>query len=174
MQTVNDLLVGAWRTNARVTSFFVEGLPAPLWTMAVPEMPRRTIRGIAAHLHNSRARWIRTLGTEHGVAAPALVNAHRASKRDVITALRQSGDGIEAILELGLAAGGQVPLSRAYVWRNLPLDVGHVLTYFVAHEGHHRGQLVMAARQLGHRLPRAVVDGIWQWNVRSREHARVR
>ena len=174
MQTLNDSLIGAWRTNARVTSFLVEGLPAALWPMPVPHMTRRTVRGIAVHLHNSRARWIRTLGTEHGVRAPELLSPHRASKREVIAALRQSSDGIEALLALGLAAGGDVPPSRAYVWRNLPLDVGHVLTYFVAHEGHHRGQLVLAARQLGLRLPRPVVDGLWQWNVRSREHRRHR
>ncbi len=170
MRTFNDILVGAWRTNARVTSFLVEGLPPALWPLAVPDMPRRTVRGIAVHLHNSRARWIRTLGAEHGVRAPALLSPHRASKREVVAALRRSSDGIEALLALGLAAGGDVPPSRAYAWRNLPLDVGHVLTYFVAHEGHHRGQLVMVARQLGLRLPRPVVDGLWQWQVRSREH----
>jgi uncharacterized damage-inducible protein DinB len=49
------------------------------------------------------------------------------------------------------------------VWRNLALDVGHVLTYFVAHEGHHRGQIVMVARQTGHRLPASVTADLWQW-----------
>jgi uncharacterized damage-inducible protein DinB len=44
--------------------------------------------------------------------------------------------------------------------------VHHVLTYFVAHEAHHRGQIVMVARQTGHRLPRAVIDGLWQWKGR--------
>jgi uncharacterized damage-inducible protein DinB len=47
--------------------------------------------------------------------------------------------------------------------------VGHVLAYFVAHEAHHRGQLVMAARAMGHRLPAAVGDGLWQWTTRWRE-----
>jgi uncharacterized damage-inducible protein DinB len=56
---------------------------------------------------------------------------------------------------------------------DLPLDVGHVLTYFVAHEGHHRGQLVMLARESGHRLPREVSDGLWQWNRLSREPGRL-
>jgi uncharacterized damage-inducible protein DinB len=55
------------------------------------------------------------------------------------------------------------------VWRNLPLDVGHVLAYFVAHEAHHRGQIVMAARQLGLRLPPAVVNDLWQWTRITRE-----
>ena len=48
-------------------------------------------------------------------------------------------------------------------------DVGHVLAYFVAHEGHHRGQIVMLARQLGHRLPVSTTSGLWQWTKFSRE-----
>ena len=35
---------------------------------------------------------------------------------------------MEELLELGFAAGGVLPPSKGYVWRNLPLDVGHVLT----------------------------------------------
>jgi uncharacterized damage-inducible protein DinB len=70
---------------------------------------------------------------------------------------------MEALLELGLDSGGNVPPSKGYVWRNLALDVGHVLTYFVGHEAHHRGQIVMVARQTGHRLPSAITDGLWQW-----------
>jgi uncharacterized damage-inducible protein DinB len=62
-----------------------------------------------------------------------------------------------------LEAGGRVPATAKYVWRNLPLDVGHVLSYFVAHEAHHRGQLMLVARQLGVRLPRQVVDRMWWW-----------
>jgi uncharacterized damage-inducible protein DinB len=162
-------ILAAWRTNCRVTAYLVEHLPAALWNEAVPGAPARTVRTIAAHLHNSRARWIRTLGSEHGIVAPALVDLRRVTRAQLLRALPSSARGIEQILELGISAGGEVPPSRGYVWRNLPLDVGHVLTYFVAHEAHHRGHLVAIARQLGHRLPQEVTNGLWQWTTRTRE-----
>jgi uncharacterized damage-inducible protein DinB len=162
-------ILASWRTNCRVTEFLIEHLPAPLWDETIPGGSARTVRMIAAHFHNGRARWIRTLGREHGIVAPALVNPRKVTRAQLLVALRRSAKGIEALLRLGLGAGGCVPPSRGYAWRNLPLDVGHVLTYFVAHEGHHRGQLVLVARQLGHRLPAAVSNGLWQWTTRVRE-----
>lgn len=177
MAPVPDLrptVLAAWRTNSLVTARFVEQLPAVLWDAPIPGVPRRTIRTIAAHLHNARSSWVRTLGQAHGIPVPALVDLRRVTRRGLLTALTRSSRGIEALLEWGIAAGGQIPPSRAYVWRNLPLDVGHVLAYFVAHEGHHRGQIVMVARQLGHRLPPEVVNGLWQWTARVREWKRAR
>jgi uncharacterized damage-inducible protein DinB len=169
-----DSVLQAWRTNCRATEFLLEGLPADLWPMAIPGAPRRTFRSVGVHLHNATARWVRTLGQEHGIAAPARVDPHRATLRQVLVARRLSARGIEQVLALGVASGGRIPPSRGYTWRNLPLDVGHVLAYFVAHDAHHRGQIILAARALGHRLPSAVTDGVWQWSAFARERGRVR
>jgi uncharacterized damage-inducible protein DinB len=163
------MLLAAWRTNSRVTAYLVERLPAALWDAQVPGAPGRTVRMIAGHLHNARCMWLKTLGQEHGIAVPASVDRHKVTRQQLLSALKRSSKGIEALLELGLAGGGHVPPSKAYVWRNLPLDVPHVLSYFVAHEGHHRGQIVMLARQLGHRLPNDVSGGLWQWTKRTQE-----
>jgi uncharacterized damage-inducible protein DinB len=164
-QPLQASLLAAWQTNNRVTVQLIERLPPALWKLGVPGTPKRTIRAIAAHLHNSRCGWVRTLGREHGITAPARVDYHRVTPRQLVAALKRSCTGIEDILKLGFAANGQVPPSKGYVWRNLSLDVGHVLTYFVAHEAHHRGQIVMVARQTGHRLPAATIGGIWQWKI---------
>lgn len=164
-----SMVLAAWRTNSRVTSYLIERLPAELWDQPIPGSPRRTVRAIAAHFHNSRVRWLRTLGEENGIRVPALVNPRTVTRRALLAALKQSGAGMESLLDLGIAANGVVPSTTRYVWRNLPLDVAHVLTYFVAHEGHHRGQIVMLARQLGHRLPDEISGGLWQWHKRSQE-----
>ena len=156
-------LLAAWRTNNRVTTQLIQRLPPALWDVRVPEAPGRTIRAIAAHLHNARCMWVKTLGREHGITAPTRVDHRRVAPRQLAAALKRSSAGIEALLELGFASQGRVPPSKGYVWRNLSLDVGHVLTYFVAHEAHHRGQIVMIARQTGHRLSRTITARLWWW-----------
>ncbi len=166
-----DARLAAWGTTCRVTEFLVERIPAPLWRSPIPGIPTRTMRSIAAHLHNARCSWIRTLGSEHGIFPPARVDHRAVTPAQLVAALRRSGRGIAALLELGIRHGGRVPPTKAYVWRNLPLDVDHFLTYFVAHEAHHRGQLVMAARQLGTRLPPSITGGIWEWRTRLSEAA---
>src|SRR5262249_55186304 len=128
-----------------------------------------TIRMLAGHLHNARCMWIKTLGAPHGIAVPPSVNRHRVTRVQLIRALKRSGRGIANLLTLGLKRDGRIPPTAAYAWRNLPLDVGHVLTYFVAHEAYHRGQIVLAARQLGHRLPAEVRNGLWQWTKQVKE-----
>jgi len=124
---------------------------------------------ILGHIHNARCMWIKTLGKEHGIAVPQSVNRHKVGPKELIPALNRSSRGIVSLLRLGFEHGGVIPVSSSYTWRNLPLDVAHVLTYFVAHEGHHRGQIVMLARQLGYRLPVEITGGLWHWLKRSKE-----
>jgi uncharacterized damage-inducible protein DinB len=96
---------------------------------------------------------------------PASVDGRTVRPAELKRALKRSSDGMIALIRLGVARGGSVPPSA---WQNFPTDLMHFVTYFVAHEAHHRGQLCMLARQLGHRLPAEVTGGIWQWKKLNR------
>ena len=159
-------IIAAWRTNNRATTYLVEQLPPAVWSRQVPGISRLTVGMIAAHIHNSRCRWIRSIGARHGVKVPLLAAARRVQPRELVRALSRSSKGMIELIALGVARGGRVPRAT---WQNFPTDLEHFLSYFVAHEAHHRGQLLMAARQLGHRLPRAVAGGVWQWTRFARE-----
>jgi hypothetical protein len=159
-------LIAAWRTNNRATVYLVEHFPPSVWSSQVPGIPRLTPGMIAAHLHNSRCRWIKSLGAPHGITVPRLVDLRRVRPAELVRALSRSSEGMIELIELGIASGGRVPRAT---WQNFPTDMEHFLSYFAAHEGHHRGQLCMVARQLGQRLPQSVTAGIWQWTRRSRE-----
>ena len=159
-------MIAAWRTNNRATVFLVEHLPLAVWASPVPGIPRLTVGMIAAHIHNSRCGWIKSLGARHGIKAPTRVNLRRVRPPELVKAFARSSEGMVRLIELGMAHGGQVPRAS---WQNFPTDLDHFLSYFAAHEGHHRGQLCMVVRQLGQRLPGKVTGGLWQWTRFSRE-----
>ena len=166
MQMDIEQLIDAWHTNHRVTAYLIENLPPELWPMNVPGSPRRTIRSLAAHFHNSRCMWIKSIGARHGVAVPRSVDVRTVRPAALLRALEHSSEGMIDLIRLGAERGGSIP---AATWQNFPTDLVHFLNYFVAHEAHHRGQLCLLARQLGHRLPGDVTAGLWQWKTRSRE-----
>jgi uncharacterized damage-inducible protein DinB len=165
---MRDVLQTAWETNNRVNIFLIEHLPPELWEAKLPGIPRKTFRTLCCHLHNVRCSWIKVLGEEFSIKTPQRIDKTTATPKQLASALQLSGAGIASLLDVGCDHNGVIPTSSAYVWRNLPLDVTRVLTYFVAHEAHHRGQIVILARQSGHPLPKDVADGLWQWTKLSK------
>jgi uncharacterized damage-inducible protein DinB len=110
--------------------------------------------------------WIKMIGARHGVTVPRTVDGRSVRPTSLVRALDRSSRAMIDLIRLGAARGGEIPPAA---WQNFPTDLVHFLSYFVAHEAHHRGQLVMLARQLGHRLPDEITAGLWQWKKRAQE-----
>src|SRR5262245_28643185 len=91
---LRSAVTGAWATNQRTTVFLIERIPPALWNAPASEARQRTVRSIAAHLHNSRRQWLRTLGEEHGIAIPDRVDPKTVTRRALISALGRSGRGM--------------------------------------------------------------------------------
>ena len=162
-------LVAAWQTSNRVTEFLFENLPNELWNEKIPGAPRKTVRMIAGHIHNARCMWIKMIGKRYGIASPKSVDRRLVSRRTLLSALRRSNSAIIELINVGLNENGT--LGFDVPWMNMPADVTHFICYLIAHEAHHRGQIVLVARALHHRLPAEVTNGLWQWKKRHNEIA---
>ncbi len=151
-----DAFLQAYAAHDRVTDYLLEHIPEEAWR-AEPE-EGRSIAAIVAHMHNVRVMWLKSAKAE---TIPAQLDRHTVTRDEARSALAQSRDAIVTLLRGAFAGNGKV--------RNFPPDVAHFFVYQVAHDAHHRGQICMLARQLGHRLPQAATIGMWDFGKRSRE-----
>ncbi|GJG86529.1 hypothetical protein tb265_17100 [Gemmatimonadetes bacterium T265] len=117
----------------------------------------RTIAAVVAHVHAVRGMWLKAVGGE----VPAPLDAAAATRADALEALGESHAALRAVLAAALAGDGRV--------KGFKPDVVGFVAYFVAHEAHHRGQIAMLARQVGHPLPKAAGFGMWEWGARGKE-----
>jgi uncharacterized damage-inducible protein DinB len=169
MEMDNAILDG-WRANSRATSYLVENLPADAWQAALPDSPRKTIRSIAAHLHNSRRLWFKSLAKFDSFRMPARVDPIKVAPAALLKALESSHRQMLRLLEAGIENGGDFPgVTSRFIWGAMPRNVLLFLAYAVSHEAHHRGQILLVARVAGHRLPSKLAGGLWQWSSRLRE-----
>ena len=155
--------LNTWKTTHQVSRYLIRNIPPDLWNKRIPGYPRKTIGMLAIHLHNARCMWIKSIAKEKLTR----IDPRQGTRKELIVALNQSHKAMLKLLGDCIAHGGQL-ISKP-PWLNFPNDVMHLLTYFVAHEGHHRGQIIMAARQLDRPFTTDVIAGLWQWTKRLKE-----
>ncbi len=151
-------LVVAWKTSARVTEYLLDHLDATLWRAEPPGEKGRTIASIFAHLHNVR-HMLLVQAKARGV--PSKLDRHRTTAVQARAALSDRADAIAAVLESAAGSGG--PRAQLSAGR------GRVFSAAVTHEAHHRGQIAMLARQVGHPLSPEAMPGMWEPGKRRKE-----
>ena len=81
-----------------------------------------------------------------------------ASKADTLKALDQSHEAISKVVGLALKSDGKIA--------NFKAGAAPFLSYLMTHDAHHRGQICLMAKQVGHPLGATVGYGMWEWSKR--------
>jgi len=146
--------------NDRMNQILIEHLDPAAW-IARPPGKVRTIAAIFTHMHNVRAKWVRL--TAPHLKVPKQLNRAHCTPQQARAGLAESAARCTEMLAEALGDRGRVEKFRRDGWAP-PFPVGvEMLCYMLAHESHHRGQVLMLTHQLGFPLPYEVADGIWNW-----------
>ena len=149
-------MLHAFDTNDRINQYMLENLPAEAWRAAPPEGKGRTIAAIVAHMHNVRVMWLKAAKTTD---IPSQVERDKVTTTQASKALEQSRAALAVVIKTALEGDGRVKGFRP--------DVAGFVGYLIAHDAHHRGQICMLARQVGHPLSQKAMFGMWEWGSRS-------
>jgi len=79
------------------------------------------------------------------------------TKKVILDAFEKSTAAISTVLTKGFETGkirGFKPHAQAF------------LGYMIAHEAHHRGQIIIALKENGHLPDKKILYGLWEWGAR--------
>jgi len=148
-------LLNAFETNDRINTYLIENLPAAAWRAKPADGKGRTIAAIVAHMHNVRVMWLKGAKAND---IPAQLDRATVTPAQAAKGMASSCEALRALISTSLNSDGRV--------RNFRPDVAGFIGYLIAHDAHHRGQVTMLARQLGHPLPQKAMFGMWEWGRR--------
>ena len=147
-------LVEAFRRSGAVNAYLVGAIPVALWRVAPPGRPRgRTIAAIVAHIQGVRRTFARMGGARPG---PPSLDRRLVTPDQARQAMTRSTEDLARLFDTALTAG------RARVGGQ-PRRVVDMLIYLIQHDAHHRGQITMLARDLGHEFTGDDTMRIWGW-----------
>ena len=160
--------VRAFAANERMNQLVLEHLDPAAWK-AKPQGKARTIAAIFTHMHNVRTKWVRL--TAPDLKVPRQLDRAHCTLKQARAGLAESAARCEEMLAEALGGGGRIKKFVRDGWAR-PWPVGvEMLSYMIAHEAHHRGQVLMLTHQMGFALPKEVGYGIWNWEKIWRERA---
>ena len=148
-------LLEAFRHSGLVNEYLVRVLPLGIWRSAPPGGRGRSIAAIVSHMQGVRRTFARMGGARPG---PPSLDRRLVTPPQARRALRQSTDDLARLFASALR------LRQARV-KGMPRRVIDMLTYLVEHDAHHRGQICVLARDLGHSFSGDDRMRLWGWKA---------
>ena len=145
-------LADAWHLSNRVNLMLLDNLRDE--QLAVAHSPRsRNVADQFAHLHNVRIMWLETLGPA-AVKGLKKIEKGKAAKAALKEALKASGKVLGDVIAEAEQAGKMKGYKRG---------PAAFFGYAMAHEAHHRGQIILHVKYAKLPIDTMFGYGLWEW-----------
>lgn len=150
-----EQILATWRLNHRIGLHLLQAI-SDQGLLAVPTGSKgRNVAQVFAHLHRVRFAWLRYNDPSLVSEMQRFPKGALPSRTDLKRALSASGKAVETFLRRTLRGEATIKSfqRRPIRW----------FAYLVSHESHHRGQIALALKQSGMRLPNEIaIRTMWQ------------
>ncbi len=153
---MHDELLEAWRTNNRINLFLIDKISAAGMKCSLSKRGGRDVARQFAHMHNVRVWHLEKRARDLAEGLAEFETKVTPTKTQLRKALAASGKAVESFLE-GVIAGD--PRRRGF-----KKGIFATLGYFVAHESHHRGSILLTLKECGHNIDKGAQYAIWGWD----------
>ena len=156
MEPTRDQVLEAWRTNHRINLFLIDQISDEGMRCTLSKRGGRPVHGQLTHLHNLRIWLLEGRAADLAEGLEKFSGKAEPDKEALKQALVASGERIETFLaECMDGKPGRRTFKKGVVTH---------LGYLIAHESHHRGNILLTLKTCGHHLEKKARDAIWNWD----------
>ncbi|MBN8652775.1 MAG: DinB family protein [Cytophagales bacterium] len=144
-------IIHTWDLNNRVTLFLLENIEKE-WLSAKINGQGRSIGEQFIHINNIRSFWINKVGKKVELKLDKKLSNEA---KDLVKALNKSSKKMSEAL------------SKIFDQKSIAGYKPHPTAFFaqmIAHESHHRGQIMSIVTRNGFNINKSVNFGLWNWN----------
>jgi uncharacterized damage-inducible protein DinB len=147
-------IAATWRRHNDVMLYLLDQIPREGLRAVPAESRGRDVAAQLFHLIRVREGWAHYHATGRRPKLDRYDKERPPTKAQLKRGLRESGRVVEAFLLRAVQEDAKPRLFGKQIVR--------WFGYLLSHESHHRGQIMLALKQSGLRLPeRVAVDGLW-------------
>ncbi len=153
---MKDQILDTWKVNNRVNLMLLDAISDEGLACTLSKRGGGTPGKQFRHMHNLRCWRLERCAPDLHQGQTKISPEETHEKALLETRLTESADCFAQWIELAIEAGGQI--------KGFKRGVVPMIGYFIAHEAHHRGNILLTLKQSGHKLPRDFSYKLWAWN----------
>lgn len=152
---MKEQFLDTWNINQRMNLLLINNTTDTGMQKTLSTRGGRSILQQWVHIHNVRMQWLEICSKDTILKCTVLNKDMPVERKVLIKSLEESAGGISLLLSRSWDDSGKV--------KGFKKGVIPFLGYFISHESHHRGNMLLTLKQSGEKIPDIVKWGLWDW-----------